>query len=165
MREEIPSLKLLLAPRHPERFLQVEDLVAQLGLSYGFRSKHNTFENKDMILLDTVGELGKMYSLCEIAFIGGSFSHTGGHNPLEATIYNKPVISGPDIFNFKDIYHILTTDGAAYIVNNKKEFYNKAFELLSDKVTYRQACDNCKKVFEQNTGAVDYALKKMEILL
>ena len=165
LREEIPSLKLLLAPRHPERFLQVEDLVSQLGISYGFRSKHDTFENKDIILLDTVGELGKMYSLCEIAFIGGSFSHTGGHNPLESTIYNKPVISGPDVFNFKDIYQILTADGAACIVCDKKEFYNKALELLSDKIVYRQACDSCKTVFEKNTGALEYALKKMEMFL
>lgn len=165
LREEIPSLKLLLAPRHPERFLQVEDLIAQLGVSYGFRSKHDTFENKDIILLDTVGELGKMYSLCDIAFIGGSFSNTGGHNPLESTIYNKPVISGPDVFNFKDIYQILTTDGAAYIVSDKKEFYNKALELLSNKIIYRQICDNCKRVFEKNTGALDYAIKKMEFFL
>ena len=69
------------------------------------------------------------------------------------------------MFNFKDIYQILTADGAACIVGDKKEFYNKALELLSNKIVYRQACDSCKMVFDKNTGALEYALNKMEMFL
>ncbi len=165
LKEEVPELKLLLVPRHPERYDQVQDLIVQFGKPFGFRSRNDNFEEKDIILLDTMGELGKMYAVCDLAFIGGSFVKTGGHNPLEATIYNKPVISGKTVFNFKDIYQILVSEGAAYIVTKEDEFFQTALRLLSDKVEYIKAAESCKNVFSKNNGALDYALDRIKGIL
>ena len=101
-------------------------------MSYGLKSKGAMFTDNDIIILDTLGELGKMYSICDIAFIGGSFVKVGGHNPLEAAIYDKPTISGPSIHNFKDIYSILTKENASVVVKSKDELYITLKELFSD---------------------------------
>ncbi len=156
-----PSLKLLIAPRHPQRYEQVENLIKTTNLSYGKRSNDNNFENNDIIMLDTMGELAKLYSLAYIAFIGGSFSNTGGHNPLEANIWGVPVISGDTVFNFKDIYKTLTQMKAAVIVHSQKQFTDFLIKFLQDKNFYDEAVNGTKKIFEISKGALDKAFNEI----
>ncbi|MCQ2957466.1 MAG: 3-deoxy-D-manno-octulosonic acid transferase [Candidatus Gastranaerophilales bacterium] len=156
--EVIPKLKLLIAPRHPERLNDVENLIKETGFNYGKRSNKDTFENNNIIMLDTMGELAKLYSISKVAFIGGSFSGTGGHNPLEASIFNIPVVSGPSTFNFKDIYKYLTDDNAAFVINDENELFESMLKLLKDEEFYKQTSDACHKVFETNSGAIDFAI-------
>lgn len=165
LKDNYQDLKLILAPRHPERYGDVLELIEQTGYNYGLRSEHATFEDNDIIMIDTMGELASMYSICHIAFIGGSFSNTGGHNPLEATIYNKPTISGDIVFNFKDIYAILEEENAAILVSNEKEFFEIANKLMRNADFYEKAVKNCEKVFEKNSGALEYTIKKVKTLL
>jgi len=154
----MPDLKMILAPRHPERLKDVENLIISMKFSYGKRSKKATFENNQVILLDTMGELAKLYSISKVAFIGGSFSQTGGHNPLEAAIYNVPVVSGPSTFNFKDIYSYLTEDEAAFVVENENQLLEIFEKLFNDNEFYNNASLNCHKVFEKNSGAIQNAI-------
>lgn len=165
VKQQVKNAKLLLASRHLERLADIEELVKQTGLSYGFRSKSGTFEDNDIILLDTLGELGKMYSICDFAFIGGSFNTTGGHNPLEASVYNKPVITGPCIHNFKDIYGILTHTNAGKLVNTPQELENHMLKLLTDEKFYNDAQNDCMKVFESQKGALDFVINKLRKIL
>ncbi len=97
--------------------------------------------------------------------IGGSFNNTGGHNPLEATIYSKPVISGPSIKNFKDIYSILTKADAAWVVKTKSELENKIRKLLSDEEFYKKTADNSRDIFEDQKGAKDFVIQKIKEIL
>lgn len=160
---DIPELKLIIAPRH---------LQNKYDFSCGYRSKGDNFENNDIILLDTIGELGKFYSVCDVAFIGGSFPLSGGdnkngkgiggHNPLEATIFDKPVVSGPSTHNFKDIYAILTSTDCAKIVKTPQELKETIKKLLTDNDFYQKAAKDCEKVFEQNKGALDFVLKVLQ---
>ncbi len=162
LRKGFSDLKLLIAPRHLERVKEIEILCEKAGLKYGHRSKNNTFSEKyDVIILDTLGELKYMYSLCHIAFIGGSFNKTGGHNPLEATICEKPVFSGPKIFNFKDIYRILTNAGAARVVSTQDELFKGIQNLLNDTTKYEQMKNSCNKVFCEQSGALDFVINKI----
>ena len=161
-KKKMPDLKLMLAPRHPERYVQVEELIKSTGLSYGKRSSGDSFEQKDIIMLDTMGELMKMFSICEFAFIGGSFSTTGGHNPLEANIWGKPVISGECVFNFKDIYTFLTKTNAAVLVKDGDELKKQMEKLLSDKEYYKSACRDAIKIFDENRGAVDFVINVLK---
>ena len=149
---------MLLAPRHPERYEKVEQLIAQTGFAYGKRSNNDTFENNDIIMLDTMGELMKMFSVCHFAYIGGSFSSTGGHNPLEANIWGKPVVSGECVFNFKDIYEFLTRSDAAKLSATPEELTNDMRRLLADNDFYNKACADTSKIFEENSGAVDFVI-------
>lgn len=162
LKEKHHDIKLLLAPRHPKRVPNIEELLKDLGLNYGLRSKDDRFNEHDVIVLDTLGELGKMYSICYFAFIGGSFNTTGGHNPLEASVYDKPTITGPDIHNFKDIYGMLSKTNAGKIVNTPIEFEQYQDKLLSDNDFYQKACQDCKEIFEAQKGALDFVLNKLK---
>ncbi len=165
VKQKVRNPKLLLASRHLERIPDIVELVKSTGLSYGFRSKGDTFAEKDIILLDTMGELGKMYVICDFAFIGGSFNNTGGHNPLEAAVYNKPVITGPCIHNFKDIYGILTHTNAGKLVKTPQELESHMLKLLTDKEFYKSAQNDCFKVFESQKGALDFVIGKLRQIL
>ena len=158
LKQQFSDIKLLLAPRHPERYARVTELLEQSGLSFGKRSNNDTFENNDIIMLDTMGELMKMFSVCYFAFIGGSFSSTGGHNPLEANIWGKPVLSGDCVFNFKDIYAFLTKTNAAKLAKTESELKEDMFKLLNDRDFYNKACEDTHKIFEENSGAVDFVI-------
>ncbi len=162
LKKNHPDLKLLLAPRHPQRYNAVEELIKNTKLPYGKRSMNSNFEGNDIIMLDTMGELAKMFSICHTAFIGGSFSQTGGHNPLEANIWDKPVLSGPTVFNFKDIYKSLCATNACFIVNNQSELILKLSELLTDKEFYASACEDSAKIFRENSGAIEFALNEIK---
>ncbi len=162
LKAQFPEIKLLLAPRHPERYEKVSELIAQSGFSFGKRSQNDTFENNDIIMLDTMGELMKMFSICHFAFIGGSFSTTGGHNPLEANIWGKPVVSGDCVFNFKDIYAFLTQTKAAKLSSTPQELKEDMTKLLADDEFYQKACDDTHKIFDENSGAVDFVINVLK---
>ena len=161
LKNKFKEAKLLLVPRHPQRYEEVCLLLNKSNYKWGKRSNKDDFEQNDIILLDTMGELAKLFSICHIAFIGGSFSSTGGHNPLEANIWNKPVISGPSIFNFKDVYKILTDKNCAVIVSTQEELTENLISFFSDKGKYKNFCENTESVFKENNGAINYVLEKI----
>ena len=159
LKNDHAELKLLIAPRHLERVSDIESLCDKYNLKYGKRSNSDVFsDNVDVIILDTLGELKYMYSISYIAFIGGSFNKTGGHNPLEASICRVPVLSGPQIFNFKDIYSILTKAGAAKIVKTQHDLYDEMNKLLNNESVYIDAQNACDGVFKEQQGATDFVI-------
>lgn len=165
LKKKVENLKLIIAPRHLTRINDVEILVKQTGFSYGFRTKNDTFEQKDIIILDTLGELSKVYAFVDVAYIGGSFNNTGGHNPLESVIYSKPAVSGPSIKNFRDIYAILQREEASFVVRDEKEFYSVLEELLSDDEYYLNVSKNCEKCFKNQQGALLFVVNKLKEIL
>jgi len=162
LKQHFSDLKLIVAPRHPERNDQELKLIKDTGFSYGLRSKKNNFDEADIIMLDTMGELGKLYSVCDLAFIGGSFSNTGGHNPLEPAVYGVPVISGPTVFNFKDIYNYMLVLNGAVIVKNESELYEIIYDLLNNTYKYQDMSEACINIFEANKGSLDYSISKIK---
>lgn len=165
LKQEFPDIKLLIAPRHTQRVPQVKEIAKKTNLSYGTRSANNNFTDKDIIILDTMGELSKMYSVCDFAFIGGSFNKTGGHNPLEAIVYSKPAISGPSIHNFRDIYWILGRSKAGKVVKSPHELEEYMRLLLSDNEFYTQACKDCNTVFKDQQGALNVVIDTLKASL
>lgn len=165
LKKEFPDIKLLLAPRHLTRVNNVKELVEKTKLPYGQRSNNDNFINNDIIILDTLGELSKMYQICDFAFIGGSFNKTGGHNPLEAVVYNKPAISGPSIHNFRDIYWILSRSKAGKVVKTPQELTNYMRKLLADNEFYTESCNDCKTVFEFQQGAMEFVINELKSTL
>lgn len=165
LKKDFPDIKLLIAPRHLTRLNEVKSLTEKTCLKFGQRSNNDTFENNEIIILDTMGELSKMYQICDFAFIGGSFNKTGGHNPLEAIVYDKPAISGPSIHNFRDIYWILGRSKAGKVVKTPQELTNYMAKLLSDKEFYAQACEDCKTVFASQQGAMEFVIGRLKNIL
>ena len=165
LKEKNIDVKLLLAPRHITRCGGVEELIKKFNFSYNLYSKNPSFENVDILLLNVMGELAKLYAISDIAFIGGSFNNTGGHNPLEAIIFNKPVISGPSIKNFRDIYAILSTNSSAKVVKNKEEFFEYLYKLLTDDEFYKKASKDTKTIFDNQQGALEFVIEKLKACL
>ena len=162
LKQKHKDLKLIIAPRHLTRINEVEHFVGQSGFSYAFRSKDADLNIDDIMILDTMGELGKMFKFADISFIGGSFNKTGGHNPLESVIFGKPVISGPSISNFKDIYAIIQNAKAGFIVKDEYEFLKYADELLSNTDFYKTVSKACEDVFKSQQGALDFVINNIK---
>ena len=161
-----PDLRLILAPRHPERFNEVADLLKTKKIPFARRSEladHGPAGEpliEKVLLLDTVGELSYIYRIADIAVIGKSFTGFGGQNPLEPAYWGKPILCGPHMENFPFI----------------REFYDEvaAFEvlpsLLSDKIgeflehpdIARAAGEKARRLYMSKSGAVGKALNVIE---
>jgi 3-deoxy-D-manno-octulosonic-acid transferase len=171
LKQQHPDIKLLLAPRHLNRVQEVFNLSTNppISLSTTLRSAGLDFTDHDVIILDTLGELGQMYSICDFAFIGGSFNNTGGkkgtggHNPLEAVVFNKPVVSGSSVHNFRDIYAILGRTNAGRVVKTPQELFEYMNKLLSDNEFYRSACEDCATVFNDQQGALEFVISALPV--
>lgn len=159
LKEKHQDLKMILAPRHLTRVDEVKNLVEKFELKYAQRSLGKAdLDDCDLLILDTLGELGKMYEYSDISFIGGSFNKTGGHNPLESIVFEKPVISGPSIHNFKDIYGIIKRAEAGFVVNSEQDFFEIANKMLADKNFYLNTVEKCERVFKEQQGALEFVI-------
>ncbi len=105
--EKLEKTRLLIAPRHPERFHEVANLIASSGLTWVRRSEmrmtSEVSQTADVVLLDTIGELVAAYPFARVVFVGGSLVAKGGHNIIEPAFYAKPIIVGPHTENFRQI--------------------------------------------------------------
>lgn len=156
--EQVPSLKLLLAPRHPERFQEVEALVRESGIPFIRRTQFDRTRagvsgDVRIIILDSIGELSAVYGVADIAVMGKSFLGQGGQNPLEPASWGKAIICGPHMENFpfiRDFYE----EGAAFEVT-AEGLAGKIRELLADPSTAREAGEKARRIYTENSGAVD----------
>ncbi|XKM13922.1 lipid IV(A) 3-deoxy-D-manno-octulosonic acid transferase [Orbaceae bacterium ac157xtp] len=155
-----PNLLLILVPRHPERFKEVEQLIKQRHLNYQLRSQ-NLIPNEQtqVILGDTMGELMVLYSVADVVFIGGSLVNHGGHNPLEPALHHKAIITGEHIFNFKVICEQLEhAHGLKIIKNSADDLFHNVNELLTNRAMREQQGENAFTVLKQNQGALNRLL-------
>ncbi len=118
---EFPRALIILAPRHPERFDAVAELLRSAGLNFWRRSTWSgTAPAGGVLLLDTIGELASVYSVAEIAFVGGSLVPRGGHNILEPAQFAKPILVGPHCENFREIVRTFLASHAVLVVNTEQ---------------------------------------------
>lgn len=161
LKKKINTLLLILAPRHPERFNEVEDLLKNSKLPYLRRTALPIAPQKNMhhvILLDTIGELSKSYSIADIVFIGGSLVPVGGHNVLEAAVFSKPVLYGKYMDNFREVASLLEGKKGAIQVNNEDEFFEQSLLLLNNKELCRQIGETAFQVINENSGSVNKSM-------
>lgn len=155
LRADFPGLRLLIAPRHPERASDVEKVIIKYGFSpIRISSLSKPLSNKDsentVLILDAVGQLLSYYAAADIVFVGGSLIKKGGHNILEPASAGKPVLFGPYMFNFRDIADLFLKQKAGILVRNKEELYTGIKNLLDDP----------GKMFNLGETARDLVLKK-----
>lgn len=156
------NLKLIVAPRHPERFKEVEDIVRGYGFKPTKRSKKEYIE--DVFLLDVVGELFPIYSLCDIAFVGGSLVNIGGHNILEPAYFSKPVLFGKFMSNFIDIRDKFLEKEAGLQVD-EGNLYEYMKRLIEDEELRLRIGRRAKEVVEENRGSLEKTLKLIEEII
>ena len=108
-----------------------------------------------MILLDTIGELSRIYTLGDIIFVGGSLVNIGGHNILEPVVYKKPVVFGPYMQNFSEIAQTLEESGAGILARTKEDLLVQARKLLHDKQHAQILGERGFQVIQKHQGATD----------
>ena len=151
---------LIIIPRHPQRFDEVFNLIVDSSLDVKRRSHGLSCDKNTQVLLgDSMGELLSYYSVCNIAFIGGSLVDTGGQNMLEAAAASKPILFGPSVFNFEQIAHLLLEKHAAIQVGNADDLMKTISGLLLDNRKRQKLGENAKNLLEKHHGAVDRLLK------
>lgn len=149
-------VRLLIAPRHPERFDAVERLISSSRLSYARRSSPGgDCKTAAVILLDTVGELAALYRFASVVFVGGSLVPKGGHNILEPALYAKPIIVGPSMENFREIAREFLNRGALVQLDgaNYQRLAQELRDLLSDKDRAEKLGLNARRAIDENRGA------------
>lgn len=164
LRESFSNLELVIAPRNVDRGEALVSLAGQHGLSARRRSRplHN---DGPVLILDTLGELAKVYALCDAAFVGGSLVKEGGHNPLEPAFYGKPVIFGPHMEDFEEIAADLSLRGAAESVSSDLALHDALKKLLSDKSLRQERGRMAMQLVQENQGVTARHLELIETIL
>jgi 3-deoxy-D-manno-octulosonic-acid transferase len=154
------TARLLIAPRHPDRFGVVAELLERSGMKFSRRSTANkSARDAQVILLDSIGELAAIYRFASVVFVGGSLVSVGGHNILEPALFAKPIIVGPHMQNFREITkeflrrEALIQLRATNIDEQILELSRTFAELLNDSPRARQLGANAHQAIEDNRGA------------
>ncbi len=125
------NLKLILAPRHPERLDQVKKHIKEFNFELRlFSELDQKSDPYEVLLVDRMGVLGSLYSIADLVFVGGSFVKRGGQNPIEAVNFRKPILHGPNVSNFHEVYRILDEQNAAVMTISEEELYQQSKKLL-----------------------------------
>ncbi len=165
LRKKYPRARLIIAPRKPARVDEIRRLDAKFGYETGYRSVMKDMQGErpacPVLLIDTIGELGRIYAVGDIVFIGGSLMHHGGHNVLEPAAHAKPILVGPSMENFKDSYSLLSKVGACRMVQDTEGLAAAFREIAGDDVLRQKMGAASIQVIHENRGA---AIKTMHYL-
>jgi 3-deoxy-D-manno-octulosonic-acid transferase len=166
LRQKHSGLRLVIAPRHADRFATVEELVKRRGFSCVRRTEcnlgtdcGNLGTNYTVLLLDTIGELAAVLEYATVVFMGGSLVSKGGHNILEPARQRKPIVFGPHMENFRDITRLFLDAGAALQIHDPSQLGPAIEKLLSNPGRASELGRNAYSVAMSNTGATDRVLK------
>jgi 3-deoxy-D-manno-octulosonic-acid transferase len=158
-----PALRLILAPRHRERLPEVVKVVEAAQLRCYKRSLLTPESSPDgVILLDTVGELARLYAAATVVFIGGTFCPRGGQNMLEPAALGKPILSGPSLSNFEDVARDLAKAGGMKVLGDPGGLAGALEGFLRDPAAAREAGRNAREAVAGGKGALEATLALIE---
>jgi 3-deoxy-D-manno-octulosonic-acid transferase len=161
LKREVPGLKMLLAPRHPERCSQLGGICEKQGISFECRTRmagKKGTNGTDVLLLDTMGELARAYAVADVVFVGGSLVPIGGHNPLEPILYKKPVLFGPHTGKIADTVAALLYAGGGFRVRDREELLEATRGLLQDPEHRESVGRAAYRILAEHRGATERTL-------
>ena len=156
VREKDPGVRLIIAPREVLRTMEVEHLCRKAGFTVTTRKelqKGDAARGEDIVILDTVGELGRVYGLGDVIYIGGSLIPHGGHNILEPAAHGKAIIVGNQMFNFKDIHALFRNRNAVVTVASGEELTRETLRLFGDAAERARLEAETLAIINENKGA------------
>ena len=160
LRQQFPSLRLFIAPRHVERLREIRTQLNALGLQVALASEARAGregDDTDCVLLDTTGELQRWYDIATVVFIGKSLTAHGGQNPVEPILAGKPVVFGPHMENFGILAKTLVSNKAAIQVRDADSLERAIIELLQDTEARQRLVQNAREVLSPHKGATERA--------
>jgi len=146
---QIDVLKIIIAPRHPERSKTIQSIYQKSGISTKLTSD-NDYLNSDVLIVDTFGNLPAYFNISDIVFLGGSFVSKGGHNPIEPAINNCVIITGPHVYNWQNIYEDMLKNNACFVFDKISILEKKIKKLFEDHDEMNKMKGNSKKVAQKN---------------
>jgi 3-deoxy-D-manno-octulosonic-acid transferase len=166
-RETADKLLWIIAPRHLNRLDEVKRLLTQAGLDYElFSDCAAEGRSKDIVLVDSLGELADLYALGEVNFCGGSLVDKGGHNIMEPVRWHRPVLFGPFMHDYQDAADLVLTAGAGFQVHDADELADRLVHLLRDEPLQQQVCQAAERLASSQQGAAqrqaDLVLRELE---
>ena len=162
LRCDFPSLRLILAPRHPHRAPILCRLLEDRELQYTRLSQLGEADSSEVLLLDTIGDLPYLYQLADVVFVGGSLVPTGGHNIIETAYFGKPIIFGPHMENFREISGAFLESYAAVQVQSGEELIPRIRDLFQDPAARFWLGRNARRVIRDNRGSVSRTLELVQ---
>lgn len=156
---------VIIAPRKPERFELVAALLATSPLRFVRRSELRDTGEADVLLLDTLGELARIYRYAKVAFVGGTLVPTGGHNPIEPAAAGVPVCFGPSMSNFREIAQVFLKNEAAMEVRNASEVIDFAGAMFDNAAMQIAWGARARQTVQQNRGASETTARRIVELL
>ncbi len=161
LKSSIPDLLMILAPRHPQRFREVERLLKRKSVSYEKRSRLNgrLVTWPDVIFLDTMGNLPAVYRFADVTFVGGSLVNVGGHNPIEPARWGNPILFGPHMTNFSDIARAMKTRGAGIEVQDREGLIQAITSLLNDPQKARRVGERAREVAGEDSRVTERSMR------
>jgi 3-deoxy-D-manno-octulosonic-acid transferase len=155
LRRLFPDLLTIIAPRHPERGPAIAEWLQSQGVAAMRRAVGELPTRAcEIYIADTLGELGTLYRLASVAFVGGSLVDHGGHNPIEAVRHGAVVITGPHWQNFKDTYEALIEHGGAVVVRSAAELAEAVAPLLADNAELASLRERAEAALAGLSGAL-----------
>ena len=160
LKQQFPRLRMILAPRHPQRFAEVEKLLLDSGVSFQKKTSlgnRREFE-QEVLFLDTIGDLERFYADADLAFVGGSLVDAGGHNLLEPARLGKPVLFGPYTSTVKSVARELKQNGGGFEVRNAEDLEREITSLLTNPEKRRLAGEKAYEVAAGDNAVIDHSL-------
>jgi 3-deoxy-D-manno-octulosonic-acid transferase len=156
VRPHFPDLRMVIAPRNVERAGEVLALARDMGFNAALKTGlAGEMLPYDVLILDTMGELGRIYGQAQISFVGGSLVPLGGHNLLEPAGFGCPVLFGPHTHNFVLMADMLSHEGGGLRVHDGKELQAAVEKLLSQEATRSMMGERARAFVEKNRGALE----------
>jgi 3-deoxy-D-manno-octulosonic-acid transferase len=163
LRAKYPTLLTIIAPRHPERGPKIAEAAKGAGLAVALRSQGDLPRPEiDVFVADTLGELGLIYRLAPIVFMGGSLVSRGGQNPIEAIRLGAAIVHGPHVWNFAEIYASLDAAHGAELVADEEALTSCLAGWLANPTARKAAADAAAATVEKLGGALDRTLTALE---
>jgi len=165
--EKADGVFFVIAPRKPERFEPVAALLSMTKMRVARRSAWPlpSNEDADVLLLDTIGELARIYRYATVAFVGGSLVPAGGHNPIEPAAAGVPVCFGPSMTNFREIASVFLRNGAAKEVASAKDAIDFARAMIADEAARTAMGNRARNTVAENRGASERTAQRIVELL
>ncbi|WP_167632370.1 3-deoxy-D-manno-octulosonic acid transferase [Mariprofundus ferrooxydans] len=157
-----PDLLMLVVPRHPERFDSVAELILARGHSLSRWSSDEVQTAADIVLVDAMGVLTGLYCIADLVIIAGSLEPVGGHNPLEAAVCGRGVVTGPHVQNFRQVMHEMQQSGGAIVTHDDDELAAAITRLLHHPEELRELHTNATRFMQDKGHALENMLAAIQ---
>jgi 3-deoxy-D-manno-octulosonic-acid transferase len=161
LKKDFPDLEMVLAPRHPQRFQEVERLLRARGMPFEKKSQMNgaMMPEGKILLLDTIGDLLSFYAVSDVAFVGGSLVDAGGHNLLEPARFRKAILFGSHMGNFHSLAREMIKDGGGIEVSGREDLVREISGLLRNPEKARRMGEIAYRIAADDRGVVERSLE------